>query len=316
MSVLARGIETVAVITGGLAAGYAARRFGLLSECLSPRITRRTLTYLEPVPIILSLWGLQIGDFSAFALPALGIAMMLAMWPVGHLFGRALGLVGRDLAAFIGAAMFSNVGITYGTFLCYALLGDRGVALGYLYCASFMLGFFTIGFVMAAMYAGGGAGLAGPLRELFTRPESRNPLIAVFVGLALFFAPVQRPSFGGIVVEAIVPVTTFLYMLAIGLSLHPRRMAGYWRAAGAMHVVKFIVSPAIGLLLARAVGYGPGSELLKVMFIQSATPAAIMSLVLAQARELNVDLANACWLATNLSAIALAPLWLYIASTL
>ncbi len=313
-----RAIETVAVILGGLVVGYLAQRRGL-PDRHSPTIQKVTLSYAEPIVIVLALWSLSAQSLRMFTLPFLAAALIVVMWPIGHLVGRLQGLRGRDLGAFVIPAMFSNVGITYGTFLCYALLGERGVALGYLYVTSFLPLIYMLGFYVARLYGSGERMSAwGAFVETVGRPESRNPLIATVVGLVLFALGLPRPEGARIVVDIFVPLTTFAKLFAIGLSMKPRIMAGYWRQAAAMHGLKFAVSPAIGLLLALAAGltHNPDRALVQVMFIESAAPSAIMSLVLAQLAGLNVQLANACWLATNLSAIALAPVWLYIASTL
>ena len=316
MTLTLRAVETVTVILTGLLAGIVAQRRGLRRE-LSPRITRFTLTFAEPIPIALSLWGLRADEPQAFILPALAVALVVAMWPVGHVVGRTAGLRGRSLGAFVGSSMFSNVGITYGAFLCYALLGERGVALGYLYCASFVPTLYILGFWVAGQYGRSGQSAWAAFRETITRPDSRNPIIGVMVGLGLMFARVSRPSLAPLIVNLLVPMTTFSYMFAIGLSMEFSAMLGYWRPALLMHMIKFVISPIVGLAMGLALSLPRlGPDLLPVLFIESATPSAIMSLVLAQAKELDVQLANACWLATNLTAIALAPLWLYIASVL
>ena len=313
-----RAIETVAVILGGLVVGYLAQRRGL-PDRHSPTIQKVTLSYAEPIVIVLALWSLTAKGLQTFSLPFLAAALIVLMWPVGHFAGRLQGLKRKELGAYVIASMFSNVGITYGTFLCYALLGERGVALGYLYVTSFLPMIYILGFYVARLYGQGEKISAWrAFVETVSRPESRNPLIATVAGLALFAAGLPRPEIARPVVEIFVPLTTFAKLFAIGLSMKPQIMAGYWRQAVVMHVLKFAVSPAIGIGLAAAAGlfHNPDRALLQVMFIESAAPSAIMSLVLAQVTGLNVQLANACWLATNLSAVALAPLWLYIASAL
>jgi predicted permease len=247
------------------------------------------------------------------------MVLILLTWPVGSGIGRLMRLRDGDLGAFIGSSMFANIGITYGTFLCFALLGERGAALGYLYGVSYMPTFFTLGFFVASRHSQGPTPTPWQtLRETLRRPESRNPITAMAIGLLLFATGLPRPHALGTVVDVVVPVATFLYLFAIGLSLSPRAMIAHWKPALAMHAVKFLAVPALGLTLAYAVGlqHSEHADLLRIMFIEAGTPAAIMSLVLAQVKRLNVDLANACWLATNLTAIALAPLWLYIASVL
>lgn len=313
-----RAAETLIVILSALFLGWLSKRRGLAPE-RAPTITRLTLTYLEPFPNLLALWGLRAGEAEAFLLPVLGAALILVMWPIGHLMGRLQGLRGGDLGAFVSTCMFSNVGFTFGTFLCYALLGERGVALGTLYTASFMPMLFTVGLFAAGRYSAE-SGRSGwqLLKDTTRKAESRNPIIGILVGLALYAAGVQRPAAAAVAVNLLVPLTTFIYLFAIGLSMRPRTMLGYWQPAAVLHLVKFAISPAIGLAIGYAAGFhrAPTADLLRVLFIQAAAPAGIMSMVLCQVRSLNVQLAAACWLATNLFAVATVPLWLYIAAAL
>ncbi|MBC7288261.1 MAG: AEC family transporter [Armatimonadetes bacterium] len=313
-----RATETMVVILGGLAAGYTARRRGL-PDRYSPAIQEFTLIYVEPVVIVLSLWSLNAQGLRMFLLPLLAGLLIVLMWPVGDFAGRLLGLRAGDLGAYVVCSMFSNVGITYGTFLCYALLGERGVALGYLYVTSFSPILYTLGFYVVRLYGYGERPSAWrTMAQTLAQPESRNPIMATIAGLALFASGLPWPELAKPAVDVLVPTSTFAKLFAIGLSLRPRVMLNYWKPAAVMHVLKFVVSPALGLVLAWAGGLTGAQDraLMQVVLIEAASPVAIMSIVLAQVTGLNVQLANTCWLATNLSAIALAPLWLYIASLL
>ncbi|MCX7598749.1 MAG: AEC family transporter, partial [Armatimonadetes bacterium] len=279
MSIELRAAETLVVILSGLTLGWLSKRRGLSAE-KAPAITRTTLIYLEPLPNLLALWGLRAGDTKAFYLPLLGAALIVLMWPVGHLIGRLQRMENADLGAFVAASMFSNVGFTFGAFLCYALLGERGVALGTLYTASFMPMLFTVGLFAAGRYSSETTRPAWELlKDTARKPESRNPIAGILVGLALYAAGVERPAAAGTAVNVLVPLTTFIYLFAIGLSMRPRTMLGHWRPATVLCAVKFLISPAVGLALGVAAGIhrDATSDLLPVLFIQSAAPAGIMS---------------------------------------
>ena len=116
----------------------------------------------------------------------------------------------------------------------------------------------------------------------------------------------------------LVPLTTAIYLFAIGLTLRLTSVVTYWRQCVSIGAVKFVLTPIIGLSLAWLVGYWAMEDraLLQVVFIQSATPTAIMGLILAQLFDLDEQLANASWLTTNVAAVALAPLILFIAASL
>jgi len=150
-----RAAETVLVIVGGLIVGYLARRRGLNPDN-SPSITRLTLTSSSPShgrrplgPARRSEPGAGLHASSA------GGAADRRWLARGRGIGRMLRLRDGDLGAFLGSAMFSNIGITYGAFLCYALLGERGAGLGYLYGVSYMPTFFTLGFFVVSRHSQG-----------------------------------------------------------------------------------------------------------------------------------------------------------------
>jgi len=60
----------------------------------------------------------------------------------------------------------------------------------------------------------------------------------------------------------------------------------------------------------------PGHAFLKVVLIQTMTPSVVISLAVVQALGLKSNLANACWLTTNLVAISLAGLLTWLAALL
>jgi predicted permease len=307
--------RTVTVILGGLVAGYLSRKSGRLSADLSPEINRTTLVYLQPLATALALWGLKDPSWQTAFLPLYGAVLVFAMWPVGAGVARLLRLDRSAQGAFVQATMFSNTGFTYGIFLAFVRLGDEGAALGTIYTLSFMPLVYTLGFVVAARYAHESPpSNAAILREIVVKPESRNPLLAVVVGLLLHFVGPPRPSSMQLLSDVTIPASTAAFLFSIGLGMRLSAIRQHLRACATMHLLKFIISPAVGLGLAYAFGYlRPGNaNLLEVCFIQAATPTAIMAIVISQAFNQSRDLANALWLTTNLSAIALAPVILYV----
>lgn len=309
----------LSVILGALALGYAARKLRLLPATLSRHISRFAMTWLQPPLIALLIWGLQASTWRTALLPVLLAVLITINWPVGAAIARLLRLNSARAGAFALSCMFSNMGLTYGAFVCYILLGERGAALGMIWVMSFTPMFYTLGFFVARRYSGGGGRSFGEIvRETLREPPSRNPLIGFAIGgLLLALAP-ERPPVAGNVVEMLVPISTAVYLFAIGLSMRLTSVVTYWRECVAIAAVKFGVTPLLGMGIAWLVGYWamPDAALRQVVFIQSASPASIMGLVLAQIFDIDEHLANAAWLTTNIAAVALAPLLLHIAAGL
>jgi len=319
MELTAKAALMIGVIVGALAAGYAARKSGLVQTERSAAITRLAMTCLQPPLVALLIWGLQSPGWRTALLPVLSAALMLAVWPVARALAGLMRLDGRRKGSFVLAAMFSNLGLTYGAFICYILLGEQGATLGMIWCLSFSPMLFTVGLLIGRHYGHEEAQPAGRMiREAFTDPRTRNVLLGLALGAVLFAAGVPRPAWAAPVVDVAIPLVTGIYLFAIGLSLRLTSVLVYWRECLVLGAVKFLITPAIALGLAWVVGLWSLQDraLLQVTFIQSTTPAAIMGLVAAQLFDLDHDLANAAWLTTNLAAIALAPMVLHIAAAL
>lgn len=315
----ARLIVMLSVILGALALGYIARKAGLVRARQSRTISRLAMTWLQPPLVALLIWGLEAPSWHTAVLPVILAGLIALNWPLGALGGRLLGLPPARAGAFVLSCMYSNMGLTYGAFVCYILLGERGAALGMIWVLSFMPMFYTLGFFVARRYGGdGGRSLRETLVETLRAPESRNPLIGFAIGALLFAFGPDRPAIAAAVVDVWVPISTAVYLFAIGLSLRLTSVVTYWRESLAVGVYKFVVTPALGLAIAWLVGYWALEDraLLQVVLIQSASPASIMGLVLGQIFDIDEHLANAAWLTTNLAAVVLAPLLLKLAAGL
>jgi predicted permease len=174
---------------------------------------------------------------------------------------------------------------------------------------------YTLGYLVAGRYAHDHPLSGREMLGEFLKPESRNPLLAVVLGVGLHYLGPVRPSSMQLLSDVTIPASTAAFLFSIGLGMRLSAVREYWRQCAVMHLLKFAISPAIGLALAYAFGYfAPGnSHLLQTTVIQSATPTAIMAIVVTQVFNQNRDLASALWLTTNLSGIVLAPAILYAA---
>ncbi|MEN6401149.1 MAG: hypothetical protein ABFD94_04340 [Armatimonadia bacterium] len=312
-------IRTMVVILGGLMVGYCLRKSGWMAEEKGNTVNRIALVWVQPFVIGLALWMMKSVDWQALLLPLYGLVLILLMWPVSAAVGRCMRLDRSSMGVFVTASMFSNVGFTFGTFLCYVALGPPGAALGSLYCVSFMPSFFTLGFYTGRRYMPNAAGsMWGALREQFLDAQTRNPVLGILAGLLLNALRVHQPPGAAMAIDVAMPATTAAYLLAIGLGLHLSAVKDYWRECVLLHISKFALSPVVGLALALPFGYwfGPDRSNLVVCFIQAAAPVAIMSVMLADMCGLNSKLAGALWITTNVTAVFLAPLILIVARML
>ena len=319
MTVLQSAICALTTIIGSLVAGFLAKRVYRIPDDLGPRITSGAVRYVQPFAVLLVLWGLHIPDPRAFLLPVIGGVMASLSALAGWGASRILRLPPRESGALVGQAMLSNVGLTHGAFVCFVVMGERGAALGSLYVSFFLIYFFTVGVAVGRYFGRDTRETSGSfLRDTLAQPVSRNPLLGVVTGLAMNLLDVPRPVFLAPVAELAVPISVAILLFGIGMTMRISTLRQYMRQCLALSVVKFVVSPILGLLVAFVFGLFATADrsLLQVAFIQSFTPAAIYALVLTSLFDLDQDLANACWLFTNALGIALIPLVIFLAGIL
>ena len=293
------------VIYGALMVGWVARERGLISESSSGPIMRRTIMFIEPPLILLIYWVLDLSKLRVLIVMPLAASLIsLGSLAAGRLVSQALGDTDRARrGSFMCCAMFSNVGITMGSFIAFLLLGQQGLSLGSLYAFYFLPFFFTVGIAVARRYSVHG-GLTA--KEMFTRfvcdPISLCPSIALLAGLGVnLLTHGHRPALLRPVTDAMVLVDVVIYSVAIGLSMRFGRITSYWRECAGMSLVKFLVSPLLGVGIGVALGCAgiSGGVALKVVLIQASMPVAIFALVLCKLFDLDMDLANSCWILTT-----------------
>jgi len=309
MDTVTKATEAILVLIVGLMVGYLARRRGWLAETAATPLTRWLLAHVNPVVGVLALWTLPMRNLQAAALPAIYVIHTMLLWPATVAVAKVLGLDNREKASLIPPAMFSNQGFTYGVLVCYFAMGPEGLALAALYLLPFSALLYTVGIAAPSRYVSGSSrSPGGHLRQILAQPYQRNPILGVLAGLSLALLRIPQPYFLRPVLEVLMPLSALGLLFAIGLTIHVSKVRDYWDSVVAMHLLKYVVAPALGVGLAMLFGFWsqPDHTLLKVIIIQSATPSAITALSIVQALGLNTNLANSCWLTTNLVAIPLA----------
>jgi hypothetical protein len=262
-----------------------------------------------------SFWALDLSNTAIFTLPLLGVVITtLALIPAGF-FVKIHRFDHQQAGSYIGAAMFSNIGYTLGGFIAFVLYGEVGFGLTVLYCLFFKPYYYTIGFYMAENYSSGrSSGVKDNLKRIFTEGIRLFPLLGLAIGVILNLFGFKRPYYIGTLNDILIPVTTFVYMLAIGLTMNFTAVKKFKLPVLSMSFIKFIWSPVIGILFAYLFNYQNVMEglPLKIAIIEAFMPTAIASLVLASLFDLDQDLANSCWIFTTLLLIPLLPFILLI----
>jgi predicted permease len=307
-------------IYGPLLLGYLARRVrGELREW-SRRLTLFLLVFANPPIVFNSIWSIDFGDNLVKALPFVYPVLMTLMIPPALLVARVLGLAGRDKGSLLSCALFSNVGVTLGGFLCYLLYGERGLYLSSLYLAFFTPYFYLVGFPLMSAYSEEKrVTLKTAAVELVTNPASLFPLAAMAGGLALNLWGLRVPGFlDTVATKWLTYVSVVGNSFAIGLGFSLSGSLRYLKHGLFVSLVKFVYSPLVGAGLVHLFGFHRMEDqiLSRVILVESFMPVAIVSIVLVKLFRLGEDLANSSWVLSTLLVIPLIPLVTLLANSL
>lgn len=116
--------------------------------------------------------------------------------------------------------------------------------------------------------------------------------------------------------DPIIPFGTLILLISIGLGMKFGKVRNYTNECLAISVIKFVLVPLIVSAAAFLLGYGEIEEglPLKVLIILSSTPIVFTALIPPSIYDLDLDLANSCWLVTTLSIALILPLSSFIIS--
>ena len=317
-----RLLITLGIIFVSLAAGYAVRchvasgrsRF---SEDDVVRLRKRlqlvALFFLMPFSAMLSLWGLPSPDSRLLTLPLLGVTAFIVGGLVSIPVARMLGLSRPQTGSFYCCATFTNLGAV-GSLVAVVFLGESTIALAALYRLCEEMFYYGVAYPVAQWYGQAAAGQRFSLRGLRFDPLLWLVLLALGVGIALNLGGVPRPEAGRIAATVFVLLTTTFFLFAIGLGLRVSRLSGHVRAGLAVSLIKFACVPLVIVSLAWAIGLGDidNGLPLRAVAIFACMPVAMNALVPPSLFNLDLDLANACWIFSTLGLVVVLPLLLVL----
>ena len=180
--------------------------------------------------------------------------------------------------------------------------------------------YYTIGFPIAKIYSADSKekeGLFSRLKRLITDVFILVSLSSLMLGLLFNLMDVQRPEFYQTVNSIFIPLGALLLITSIGLVMRISKIREYIKECIFVSFIKFLFVPVIVTSAALFLGYQgiEGGFLLKVVIILSSMPVAFNALIPPSLYNLDVDLANSCWLvSTSLLIFVLPALYMIIHS--
>ena len=283
---------------GSLGLGWWLHRRRLLSEAFASQLVRWIVITSSPIVLCLSFWEMNLRRIEPWLLPFLGTLISASTLIPAFLYTRYDRLSDAQTGSFLTCAFFSNVGYL-GAFTAFAVFGEAGYALCMLYLVFFTPCFYTLGFAIASHY--GGAHASAGLSDAYSSELRLYPFLGMLIGAALSLARVPRPTVFVGINHVLIPVSTAVYLIAIGSQLtfeSPRR---WLRPCLAMSGIKLCYTPVIAWLLLNA--FHVHGLPRPIVLLQASTPVAVSPLTLPMLFGLDHRLTNALWLVTTVVAI-------------
>ena len=299
-----------AIIIGPLAAGYGARRRGLLGERLAKVLMAVIVVVGYPTIQALGIWQMDLQPDHAW-LPSLATVNALIMVGIAAVVARWVTPDKRRRGLLVIHTSVINSGVTMGGLVLLGLYG-QGIGLGImgiytLMCTPFMV---LVAYPVARHYSPthGGGSLGGlMLRSIFDWRSIGLPLV-----IAATFASAYRVPCPAVIGQWRVPMillyaTVVLAFFAIGLRLRFAHTKQLLPLIGALSGLRFIVAGAVAIGLAMATRWTPW-PLTGVKWegfvVECFMPTAVTSVGLASLFDLDADEASTIFVVNTLIFLA------------
>ena len=287
-------------------------------ENLRKLLQKTALLFFLPITTVGTLWIIKMDNIKIVALPFLGVFALFTGGILGLVAAKLLKLNRKDTGSMFTCGSFANIA-SIGGLVCYLFLGEEGFALVSFYAIFVQITYYVVGFPIAKSYSSDittNGNLASHLKKVFSDIFVVIALIYTTIGIFFNLSGIMRPVFYQAINAVFIPIQTILMLVSIGLAMKFGRVRNFTRECVVVSFIKFTLVPLIISSVAFLLGYGEIEEglPLKVVIILSSMPVAFTSLIPVSIYNLNLDMANSCWLVTTLSLIIVLPLLYYIIS--
>jgi malate permease and related proteins len=239
----------------------------------------------------------------AFTTVAFTASVIASMGLIAFLLGKLFQLERPYLLAVILTVAFGNTG-NYGLPLVKFAFGDNALAVASIFYVTTTVLFNTAGVVIASL---GHMDLRSALLGLLKLPSIYGVILALLIkGIGIQLPlPISRTI--EIAANGAIPVMLIL----LGLELTRMEWSHNFRALGLGVTARLLLSPLIGLFLAKL--FGMQGAVHQGNVLEAAMPAAVATTVVATEYNLEPALVTAIvFLGTALSPLTLTPLIVYL----
>ncbi len=319
---MGRLIFSISLVIFGIGAGYLVQVVIKKHQASVPLdIWRRTLQktallFLNPVAILGATWVADIQNIRIAALPFLGATALITGGILAFFSARMLRLNSVQTGSYTVCGGFTNIG-SLGALFCFIFLGEKGFALVPFYKLFEESLYYAVGFPIAKSFSQDSTQTPTFVKRLTTAVTDPFVLVAVSsiaTGLVLNLSGIPRPAFYGPVNTVFIPLAAFLLLVSIGMAMRFSSMHTHFKPGLIIAAIKFLIIPFVVAGTGYALGLGRIDDglPLKVVMILSAMPVGFIAMVPPTLYNLDVDLANACWLITNAGLLLVIPVLFFL----
>ena len=325
---MVRLVFSLSIISFGLALGYIIQilaqrgtiQLPISLEELRKLLQKIALLFFNPIAFLGAIWIIKIDNLRIIALPFIGVFALLLGGVLALAAAKSYKLTRKQIGSLYTCGSFTNIG-SIGGLVCFIFLGEVGFALVPFYKLFEEVVYYAIGFPIAKFYsteATESETTISRLKKVFTDIFVVVALTTILLGAILNFSGLERPDYYRTINYIFIPTATVLLLTSIGMAMRFKSVKSYLRECVSVSLIKFILVPFSVCTVALLLGYGriEGGLPLKVVLILSCMPVAFTALVPPSIYDLDLDLANSCWLCTTSSLIVVLPLLLYIISSI
>jgi hypothetical protein len=285
-----------------IALGWALRRWGFLSGEVVGGISK--VAYWVALPALLfsgvaDAFTSSSGLGSTFVIVLVGVTACLL---AGYAAARAMRLTGRQTGALVHAAFRGNLGFIGLAVVFNAFPADgspaRTMAMLTLAPIVPLHNILAVVVLLAGRHKLGRAAVGNMLKQVAINPL----LLSCVAGVLWSMLHVAMPSFVSGTLEIVGQIALPAALLAIGARLAEVRLAGNILPALVAAMLKTGFAPAVGYLVAVAIGAGPTETAVGLLLL--ACPTAIVSFILTDQLDGDTALASGAVVVSTFMSIA------------
>jgi len=291
------------VLVGGLTSGYIASNRFSFPEKFAKTIMTFILISFDWIIVLLVIWRMELTR-QLFWVPVVGVVLMLTIVGLSAVIFSFFRLQRKSFLSLVLTAGLSNLGFTGGAFVSYIFFGIPALAIANIYLILWQPAVFFIFFPILKLNERRIADTNAKF-DLRGFLDIRFIILpAIAVALLLNLTNVQFPQFVNKlrIIDVLVYVASTLSFFAIGLQVNLSRLKNYKRLYFPLSAVKFILTPAVALLLLwilALMGCDLTGLMKKVILIMALTPTAIFAVAMSNIFDLDGPLASAIWVVTH-----------------